>query len=185
MKKIKKSWKNLRILYGDCKKCKLWKSRAKIIFGKGPRDANILLIGEAPGGEENIKGVPFIGKMGKLLDRFFAENGFDTKEFYITNTCICRPPNNRMPRAKEVKACFDRLKMEIELVSPEWIIYVGARAATVSQLGEEYYKFFEQFNTHFMNHPGSIRYDKTKKEKILEQIGNFKNKYNGNEEIDF
>lgn len=174
---LKVTRKNLRLLFSDCEACVLHKKRKNVVLGKGPIDAEIFLIGEAPGKNEDMKGIPFIGKDGQKLDIYFDGEDFDTEDFYITNSCCCRPPNNRMPKVTEVKACFDRLRMELEMVNPDWVIFVGMRAATIIQLGIYYKTIFESYETHFINHPGSVRHDPNKQKQIKEQIKDFAEKY--------
>jgi len=174
MKSIKMTWNNLFILFKDCNKCVLSKNRNQVVFGKGPKDARVLLIGQAPGKDEDREGKPFVGKMGKLNYKIWYEERIDLNKCYITNTCACYPPKDRMPKTEEVKACFDRLTEEIELVNPEWIIYIGMRAGTIQQLGAYYAKFFSDYKTHFVNHPGSIRHDSSKLEQIRSQIRELK-----------
>jgi len=167
---IKATWDNLYHMWKDCKRCDLHENRSQVVFGKGPKKAQIFLIGQAPGKTEDKLGKPFVGLMGTLLREMMEAIGISPDIMYISNSAVCFPPADRMPTVHEVKLCFPRLRMEIELVKPKWIIYCGMRAATISGLSEEYAKFFEQFKTFFMNHPGSIRRHEWRKEQIRKQL---------------
>jgi len=167
---IKATWDNLYHMWKDCKRCDLHENRSRVVLGKGPKKAQIFLIGQAPGKTEDKLGKPFVGLMGKILREMMEAIGMSPDRIYISNSAACYPPADRMPNVTEVKACFPRLRMEIELVKPKWIIYCGMRAATISGLLEEYARFFEQFKTLFMNHPGSIRRDPRRKDDIRKQL---------------
>jgi DNA polymerase len=115
------------ILY--CPRCDLALSRTKVVIGSGPMDARIMLIGEAPGRNEDKKGEPFVGAAGRRLNTILEDSGINRKEVYITNVVKCRPPGNRPPRAYEVEACSQYLKRQIEAISPEAIVLMGRTAA--------------------------------------------------------
>ncbi|MEJ2355790.1 MAG: uracil-DNA glycosylase [candidate division WOR-3 bacterium] len=109
----------------NCAKCDLHKSRTNAVFGKGPIDARIMLIGEAPGREEDIQGVPFVGRAGKKLDDILADAGIDIDEIFITNVVKCRPPGNRNPENYEMMKCNPYLLEQIRVISPEVIVLLG------------------------------------------------------------
>jgi len=112
-----------------CTECPLHENRTRVVFGEGPEDAKIMLIGEAPGKNEDEKGRPFIGMAGKLLSEIIREAGMDRSEIYITSILKCRPPNNRKPRKPEYSTCMDLyLKKQIELINPEIIGLLGNSA---------------------------------------------------------
>jgi len=169
-RKVKLTWDNLYRMWKDCKRCDLQENRSQVVLGKGPKHAQIFLIGQAPGKTEDKLGKPFVGLIGKLLREMMEAIGMSPDRMYISNSVACYPLADRMPTVHEVKMCYPRLKMEIELVKPKFIIYCGARAATISGLREEYAEFFEQFKTMAMNHPGSIRYHAWRKEQIEKQL---------------
>ena len=113
----------------NCKGCPLCSTRTNVVFSDGNPNADIMLIGEAPGADEDRLGVPFVGRAGKLLDEFFKKAGIDRqKDVYICNTLKCRPPNNRKPESSEKKACAPYLKQQIDAVNPKIIILCGATA---------------------------------------------------------
>lgn len=113
----------------NCTNCSLHKTRCKVVFGSGPHKADIMIIGEAPGAEEDESGVPFVGRSGKLLTSLMEEAGLNRDEVYITNVVCCRPPSNRTPTGEEIGACYYFLDQKIATVKPRLIILVGGTAA--------------------------------------------------------
>lgn len=114
-----------------CTKCSLSKGRTKVVCGEGSINAKLMFIGEAPGVDEDREGRPFVGEAGKLLTSLIEKMGFKRQQVYITNTVKCHPPGNRDPLEEEVSLCFDYLREEIEIVSPEVIITLGKVATYV------------------------------------------------------
>tara|TARA_Y100000310_G_scaffold324031_1_gene385327 strand:+ start:2762 stop:3346 length:585 start_codon:yes stop_codon:yes gene_type:complete len=112
--------------YKNCNNCSdLCDSRIQVVFGSGNYDANILLIGEAPGKTEAEKGIPFCGMSGKILNELLASAGLSREDIFITNTILCRPPNNRNPKKEEVENCRDRLDQLIKIMQPKVIVTIG------------------------------------------------------------
>jgi len=112
-----------------CTKCELHKTRNHVIFGEGNILAEILIIGEAPGRDEDIQGRPFVGKSGQLLDKILAACGFTREEhIFISNIVKCRPPDNRVPTPHEANICKPWLLKQIELINPKILILLGATA---------------------------------------------------------
>jgi uracil-DNA glycosylase len=110
-----------------CERCSLSKSRTQAVIERGSRTAKLMIIGEAPGENEDLEGKPFVGKSGQLLDKILASVQFDTiTDIYITNTIRCRPPENRVPSPQEVAACSGYLREQIRLVNPWIILLTGA-----------------------------------------------------------
>lgn len=123
-------WAGLAEAVASCTRCKLCKTRTKTVFGVGPQDASLLVIGEGPGADEDQRGEPFVGKAGKLLDEML--NSIDRSRgsnAYIANVVKCRPPGNRDPEADEVTACRPFLDRQIELIRPQLILALGRIAA--------------------------------------------------------
>ncbi len=116
---------NLREEIGDCHLCKLSKGRKNIVFGTGNADARIMFIGEAPGKDEDIQGLPFVGEAGMLLTKLIEKMGFKRDEVYIANIIKCRPPMNRDPEEDEILSCRGFLDKQIEVIAPEFIITLG------------------------------------------------------------
>lgn len=112
-----------------CTACGLCESRSQVVFGEGDPAARLLVVGEAPGAEEDRTGRPFVGRAGKLLDLLLGSAGFAREDVYICNVLKCRPPGNRDPRPEEVEACAPYLRAQVELVGPRAIAAFGTFAA--------------------------------------------------------
>jgi DNA polymerase len=122
-------WQALRDRVAGCKACPLHTERTQTVFGVGNQDASWMLIGEAPGAEEDRRGEPFVGRAGKLLDEMLRAVGLSRNSVYIANIVKCRPPGNRNPEADEAAACRRFLDRQIELVNPDLILAIGKVAA--------------------------------------------------------
>jgi uracil-DNA glycosylase family 4 len=113
---------------GDCKRCKLSRTRQHIVFGTGNPHAKLVFVGEAPGADEDEQGVPFVGRAGKLLTKMIEAMGYTRDQVYICNVIKCRPPENRNPEADEVEACEPFLKKQLALIQPQVIVALGRYA---------------------------------------------------------
>ena len=113
----------------DCRRCPLHRTRNHIVLGEGPEKARLMLVGEAPGREEDLEGRPFVGRAGKLLDQMLKAIGILRAEVYITNVVKCRPPGNRNPEPEEIEACLPYLAKQIKVISPKIICTLGLIAA--------------------------------------------------------
>jgi DNA polymerase len=122
-------WERLREEVAACTRCALCGSRTQTVFGVGNRQARLLVIGEAPGAEEDRRGEPFVGRAGQLLNSMLRAIGCAREQVYIANVLKCRPPGNRDPSPTEVAACLPYLQRQIELLSPKLILVVGRIAA--------------------------------------------------------
>lgn len=123
-------WEALEARVAACTACpELVANRSRTVFGVGDRQARWMIIGEAPGAEEDRQGEPFVGRAGKLLNAMLAALGLSREEVYIANILKCRPPGNRDPRPEEAQACRPFLSRQIELVSPRLLLVVGRIAA--------------------------------------------------------
>lgn len=119
------SWLLLQQQILNCQNCALRGGASTVVFGRGIENASIMVIGEAPGAEEDRLGLPFVGRSGRLLMKLFEESGFHTDQLFITNTVKCRPPSNRTPRKKETSLCRPWLDAQIEALAPQVIVTVG------------------------------------------------------------
>ncbi len=119
-----------------CTDCGLSQTRTNVVFGVGSYEARLMLIGEAPGKNEDLQGEPFVGAAGKLLDTLLGEIGLQRAEVYIANVLKCRPPGNRDPRPDEIDSCKGYLREQIRLISPEVVLTLG-NFATKLLLGTE------------------------------------------------
>jgi DNA polymerase len=108
-----------------CKRCELWKTRTNPVVGAGLLSARILFVGEAPGYYEDLKGEPFVGKAGKILDELLDSIGLQRNDVYIANVLKCRPPGNRNPATEEIRACTPYLDAQLEIIQPEIIATLG------------------------------------------------------------
>lgn len=122
-------WPELRAAVSECTRCPLHSSRTQAVFGVGNETADWLIIGEAPGAEEDRRGEPFVGRAGQLLDEMLRAAGQQRAQVFIANILKCRPPNNRDPEAEEAAACRAYLQRQIELIQPRIILAVGRIAA--------------------------------------------------------
>jgi len=122
-------WDELEPMVLSCQKCALAKSRTNVVFGAGNRNADLLFVGEAPGQQEDLQGIPFVGRAGQLLDKILAAIQLERKEVYIANILKCRPPNNRTPNSEEIEKCEPYLLNQIDLIKPAVIVCLGLTAA--------------------------------------------------------
>lgn len=132
------SYKELEAKAQKCTKCRLSKTRTKVVFGHGPVPCNLMLIGEGPGEQEDLSGLPFVGRAGQLLTQILASINIDReKDIYIANIVKCRPPENRTPQSDETEACFPYLAAQIDLIKPKIILLAGAPSTKVVLKNEE------------------------------------------------
>lgn len=110
---------------GDCHRCALGETRTNIVFGVGDPHARVMFVGEAPGKNEDLKGEPFVGAAGKLLNELLAEAGLTREDIYIANILKCRPPSNRDPRPEEIEVCTPYLRNQIRAVHPDILVTLG------------------------------------------------------------
>jgi DNA polymerase len=122
-------WAALQQRVENCTRCPLHETRTRTVFGTGNRNADWLIIGEAPGRDEDREGEPFVGRAGKLLTEMLFAAGYQREDVYIANILKCRPPNNRDPSPEEVACCHAYLERQIELIQPALILAVGRIAA--------------------------------------------------------
>ncbi len=164
------SFEELEKAIDGCNKCKLHNNRNNIVLGCGNREADIMFIGEGPGADEDMQGIPFVGKAGKLMNMAFEALEIDRDEIYIANVVKCRPPNNRNPEKDEQVACLDYLRSQVMLVKPKIIVLLGS-VALKAILGDEYSitrsrgKWIERKGILYMPtfHPAALLRDETKK----------------------
>ena len=164
------NWEELEQSIVDCKRCKLCQGRSNIVFAEGNKEADVMLIGEGPGADEDREGIPFVGKAGQLMNKAFDALNIDRSKLYIANVVKCRPPKNRVPEEDEATACLDYLRNQVMLVKPKIIVLLGSTALK-NILGKEYGitavrgKWMERKQIQYMPtwHPASLLRDETKK----------------------
>jgi DNA polymerase len=159
---LKKNWKNLSLQIKSCDKCPLHKNRKNAVPGEGNWKSKIMLIGEAPGFNEDEQGRPFVGRAGKLLEEFLSSIGKRREDVFITNVVKCRPPNNRQPEEEEIKICTSLyLDKQIELIKPKLIVCLGNVSA--NYIFKKFGLKFESMNkTHRKVFPVSNLFIQTK-----------------------
>ncbi|NMC27427.1 MAG: uracil-DNA glycosylase [Syntrophomonadaceae bacterium] len=124
-----KAYQELHNLAADCKRCRLHLTRQQVVFGAGDVHTRILFVGEGPGKDEDLQGLPFVGRAGQLLDKILEAADFSRSQVYITNVVKCRPPGNRLPHPDEVKECRNYLEAQIRIINPCIIVCLGALAS--------------------------------------------------------
>jgi DNA polymerase len=123
------AWSELAETVRSCTRCALHRGRTQTVFGVGKRDAQLFVIGEAPGADEDRQGEPFVGRAGQLLNEMLRAIGLPRSEVYIANILKCRPPGNRDPQPEEAASCTPYLSQQIELVRPKALLAVGRISA--------------------------------------------------------
>ncbi len=171
------NWEELEKESSQCRKCKLCKTRNNVVFGTGNKNADLMFIGEGPGADEDIQGIPFVGKAGKLMNMAFEAIGLNRENVYIANVVKCRPPSNRNPEEDEAMACLDYLRNQVILVKPKVIVLLGS-IALKNILGKEYGittsrgKWVEKRGILYMPtwHPAALLRDETKKIDFIKDL---------------
>lgn len=126
---MENNWQSLKEECLNCRKCGLCETRTNVVFGCGNPNAKVMFIGEGPGENEDLTGQPFVGRAGKLLDKFIEAIGLTREEVFIANMVKCRPPRNRDPKPEEVELCLDYLRRQVKLISPKIIVCLGRISA--------------------------------------------------------
>ncbi len=123
------TFQEVKDVASKCTRCELCKTRKQVVFGNGPVPCDLMLIGEAPGADEDEKGLPFVGRAGQMLTKIFESVGINREtDVYIANTLKCRPPENRTPAKDEMIACAPYLEAQIRLINPKIILLAGSPA---------------------------------------------------------
>ncbi len=164
----------IRARVEECHSCSLCEGRTQVVFGEGNPDARVLIVGEAPGKNEDLQGRPFVGAAGKFLDELLEAAGLVREEVFIANVLKCRPPSNRNPEAHEIEACAPFLREQTRAISPDVIVTLGNFATqfilktgvgitrlrgTVQQAG--------RFTVLPVFHPAAAIYDRSKRDVLL------------------
>ena len=162
----------LEIKCKNCTKCDLCEGRTNLVFGIGKKDADIMLIGEGPGENEDLQGQPFVGRSGQLLDKFLASVDLSRdKNVYIANMVKCRPPKNRDPKPEEQDMCINWLRKQFKIIKPKIVVCVGRISAQKlidknSKVTQQHGQFIDKNGTLFMGtyHPAAILRNPNNKE---------------------
>lgn len=180
----KETWQALESACNNCTKCDLCKTKTNTVFGTGNKEASLMFVGEAPGASEDAQGIPFVGKAGKLLDKYLSAVGISRDEVYIANILKCRPPQNRDPQENEENACMDHLREQIRLINPKIIVCLGRISAMrlikpEFRITSEHGKWFKKGNFKIcaVYHPSALLRDVTKREDMLRDFVEIKRAY--------
>lgn len=177
------NWEELKQACLSCQKCRLCQGRNHVVFGVGSETAEIMLIGEGPGEQEDLQGIPFVGPAGKLLDDMLSIIDLDRTNVYIANIVKCRPPHNRDPQEDEQDACVDFLRRQVALIQPKIIICLG-RIAAKRIIDPDYRITREHGNWTCRNgvwvtaiyHPSALLRDKEKRPETFEDMLSLRDK---------
>ncbi len=171
-------WNDLKALCGECTRCGLCQTRRNVVFGVGVEDADIMLVGEGPGEQEDLTGIPFVGPAGKLLDDMLSIIDLDRNtNCYIANIVKCRPPRNRDPLETEQDACIGYLYNQMTLVKPKIVVCLGRIAAM--RLIQPDYRITRQHGTWVekngiwltaIYHPSALLRDVTKRPETFDDL---------------
>ena len=161
----------------SCQQCALGATRTNLVFGTGNPKADLMFVGEAPGEQEDLSGVPFVGRAGQLLDKFLMAVDIAREDVYIANILKCRPPKNRDPLPEEEDACIGYLREQVRLIRPKVIVCLGRIAAMRLikpdfKITQEHGMWFERgsFAMTAVYHPAALLRDPRKKEDMLEDM---------------
>lgn len=167
-----------------CQNCKLCQTRTNTVFGRGGVEPVILFIGEAPGENEDLQGMPFVGAAGNLLDHYLAFSGIEEEDYYIANILKCRPPKNRDPLPEEEDACMPYLRAQLGILQPKIVVCLGRIAAMRIirpdfRITKEHGVWFNAKNIKIMAvyHPAALLRDPVKKEAMLLDFKKIKEEY--------
>ncbi len=177
------NWEELEKSIENCNRCRLCTNRKNIVFGVGNKEAKVMFIGEGPGADEDIQGIPFVGKAGQLMNKCFEGIGINREDVYIANIVKCRPPSNRVPEQDEADACLNYLRNQVILVKPKIIVLLGSTALK-NILGKEYGitsargKWVENKSILYMPtwHPAALLRDENKKIEFWRDLKEVKKK---------
>ena len=172
------SWQELEQACMSCRNCALCEERTNVVFGVGPRDAEVMFIGEGPGENEDLQGEPFVGRGGKLLDEMLEIIDLSrTKNIYIANMVKCRPPKNRDPLNTEQDACIGYLRNQVALLRPKIIVCLGRISAMRVikedfKITKEHGQWFEKNGvwTMALYHPAALLRDPRRKPEAFEDL---------------
>lgn len=171
------NWSCLKTECMECRGCSLADTRTNVVFGVGAEDAEILLIGEGPGQQEDLQGIPFVGPAGQLLDHMLEIIGLDRTKVYIANVVKCRPPQNRDPLNVEQDACLGWLRRQSALLRPKLIVCLGRIAAKAIikedfRITAEHGQWFQRGGVQMtaIYHPSALLRDVNKRPETFEDL---------------
>jgi DNA polymerase len=175
--KLKEFFLNIR----ECRECILHSTRNKFVFGSGSAEAKIMFVGEAPGKNEDLQGLPFVGRAGDILDKLLATIDMKRNEVFIANVLKCRPPENRDPQVEEISICKDYLFKQIDIIDPRIICTLGKYSTqlildTKQGITGLRGKVFQRDGRLVLpiNHPAAVLYTPSRMEKLKEDFSRIK-----------
>ncbi len=168
---------------GECRGCTLAEGRTNCVFGVGNAEASLMFVGEAPGEQEDLSGIPFVGRAGQLLDRYLYAVDIAREDVYIANILKCRPPHNRDPLPVEEDACIEYLREQVRIIRPRIIVCLGRIAAMrlIShdfKITRDHGRWYERgdFLMTAVYHPAALLRDPRKKDEMLADMKKIKEK---------
>ena len=180
------TWEELEERCRSCTGCELHKTKTNTVFGCGDRKATLMFVGEAPGESEDLSGIPFVGRAGKLFDQYLEAVGIPRESVYIANILKCRPPKNRDPLPAEEDVCIEHLREQVRLIRPKLIVCLGRIAAM--RLIKPDFKITKEhgvwvkkgaFEICAVYHPSLLLRDPRRKEEMLTDMKAVKAKLDG------
>lgn len=177
-------WEALEQQCSSCNRCGLCQTRTNVVFGIGPKNTDIMLIGEGPGEQEDLLGEPFVGAAGKLLDEMLSIIDLGRHNCYIANIVKCRPPRNRDPQEEEQQSCIGYLRNQVALIKPKIIVCLGRIAA--KKIIDPDYRITREHGQWICNngvwmtaiyHPSALLRDLNKRPETFEDLLSIRNKY--------
>ncbi|WP_031516715.1 uracil-DNA glycosylase [Desulfofalx alkaliphila] len=168
-----------------CTNCGLAAGRTNIVFGVGNPKAKLMLIGEGPGKDEDLQGIPFVGAAGQLLDKILEAAEIKRQDVYIANIVKCRPPNNRVPSRKEAKACLPWLWQQLETIRPQIVVLLGSTAlqnlikpdAKITQMRGQWLESKSGIKIMPTYHPAALLRDPRRKKPVWEDFQQVRDEY--------
>ncbi len=168
----------------SCKKCELGNTRTNIVFGAGNKNAKLMFVGEAPGEQEDLSGIPFVGRAGKLFDKYLEAVGISRDEVYIANMLKCRPPKNRDPLPSEQDVCIEYLREQVRIIKPKMIVCLG-RISAMRLISPDYKITKEhgawvkkgQYDMTAVYHPSLLLRDPRRKDEMLADMMEIARRY--------
>lgn len=168
----------------ECRLCPLCQTRTNTVFGVGNPNSKLMFVGEAPGEQEDISGIPFVGAAGKLFDKYLAAVGISREDIYIANILKCRPPKNRDPKPEEEDLCIEYLRGQVRAIKPKMIVCLGRIAAMRLikpdfKITSEHGAWFKKGNFEIcaVYHPSALLRDPRKKDDMLRDMMNIAERY--------
>jgi len=171
------TWDELESACQGCARCELCRTKTNTVFGTGSREAKLMFVGEAPGEQEDLSGIPFVGAAGQLLDQYLLAVGIPREQVYIANILKCRPPRNRDPLPEEQDACIGYLRAQVKLLKPQIIVCLGRISAM--RLIRPDFKITKEhgvlirkgsFVMTAVYHPSALLHDPSKKEDMYKDM---------------